>query len=406
MPIDPEPSRRTLWWDVTNGVAGDMLLASLLDLGVDIGVVTRAVEAVLPGEVVLHPHQVRRAGLRACKVDVECVSAPPTHRRWADLKVVLEQAADLPPRVRASSIAVFSRLAEAEAAVHGVSPEEVHFHEVGAWDSVADVVGVAAALADLDVGSVRCGPVALGSGAVSTEHGTLPVPTPATLHMAVGWQVRSGGPGELATPTGLALLRTLAVQDDELPPLRVTAVGVGAGSRDPADRPNVVRAVLGETRTSHAGSASMSLLETNVDDLDPRVWPSTLAALLDAGAADAWLAPILMKKGRPGQTLCVLAEPALVPAISTLVYRLVPTLGIRETAIRRTTLDRVWRTVVVEGLEIRVKLGLLDGTLTSVTPEYEDVAAAAESTGLPVRVLLARAAAAAADEGLVPGGDG
>lgn len=396
-----------LWWDVSNGVAGDMLLASLLDLGVDIGVVRSAVEAVLPGEVVLRPHEVRRAGLRACKVDVESASAPRTHRRWADLKAVLEQAAGLPSRVRTSSIAVFSRLAEAEAAVHGVSPEEVHFHEVGAWDSVADVVGVAAALADLDPGSVRCGPVALGSGTVATEHGTLPVPTPATLQMAVGWHVRSGGPGELATPTGLALLTTLAVQEEALPPLRVTAVGVGAGSRDPADRPNVVRALLGETHPSDAGAtSSMSLLETNVDDLDPRVWPSTLAALLDAGAADAWLSPILMKKGRPGHTLCVLTEPDQVPAIRMLVYRLVPTLGIRETAIRRTTLDRSWRTVVVEGQQVRVKLGLLDGRLTSVTPEYEDVAAVAESTGLPIRVLLARAAAAAADEGLVPGGAG
>ena len=206
---------------------------------------------------------------------------------------------------------MFRRLAEVEASAHGVPVEDVEFHEVGSWDSVADVVGTCAALHLLGVEDVVATRIALGSGTVRTAHGLLPVPVPAVLGLVDGWQVEAGGNGELATPTGAALLTTYATAQGPLPALDVVTSGVGAGTRDPAERPNVVRVVLGTRPAPVAPDASrpMVVLEANVDDLDPRVWPTVLTALMDAGAADAWLTPILMKKGRPAHTLSVLGDP-------------------------------------------------------------------------------------------------
>jgi uncharacterized protein (TIGR00299 family) protein len=360
------------------------------------------VAAVVPGEVVVRTSTVTRAGLRALKADVHSRAGSHPHRSWADVRRLLESAG-LSSAVREPALAVFARLADAEGRVHGVGPDEVHFHEVGSWDSIADIVGVCAALADLGVDRVTASPVAVGSGRVRAAHGDLPVPPPAVLELARGWQVLAGGEGELATPTGMALIRTLADECGPLPPLGVTAVGVGAGGRDVAGRANVVRVVVGAPVADVPGTSGMWVIATNVDDLDPRLWPTVLSALLAAGAADAWLVPILMKKGRPAHTLCVLARDTERESLRDAVFALTPTLGVREHPVSRVALDRAWRSVAVRGGSVRVKVGLRAGRIVAATPEFDDAAALAGARGVAVGQVLDEARAAAEAAGLRPG---
>jgi uncharacterized protein (TIGR00299 family) protein len=444
-------SSRHLWIDASAGVAGDMLLGALVDAGASVPAVQRAVDAVVPGSVRVVSAPVVRGGLRALKVDVEVLDQDPPERSWRSIRELL---AALPAGVRERALAVFSLLATVEARVHQVDVEDVHFHEVGSLDSIADVVGVCAALADLGATSVSAGEVALGSGRVRTAHGELPVPAPAVAELSRGWRVRGGGRGELATPTGMAVVRALATACEDLPPMTVEAVGIGAGGRDVPDRPNVTRAFLGvaplprhetgaaqehpvsgrpgehphpptpDATGSHShlpgpdaagpqahpahfgGGASrgeIRLLEANVDDLDPRLWPGVLRELLADGASDAWLAPIVMKKGRPAHTLSVLCSPELVPALRARIFRDTSTLGVREGELRRTVLDRGFVTVDVGGGTVAVKVGHAGGVIVQVMPEFEDVAALARATGRAERVVLQQAATAAAAAGLIVG---
>jgi uncharacterized protein (TIGR00299 family) protein len=394
-----------LWVDASAGIAGDMLLGALLDAGASLDAVRSAVAAVVPGEVVVRTSAVTRAGLRALKVDVESTGDGHPHRSWARIRALLGSA-DLPAAIRDPALAVFARLADAEGRVHGIPADDVHFHEVGSWDAIADIVGVCAALVDLGVDRVTAGPVAVGSGRTRAAHGDLPVPVPAVLELARGWQVLGGGEGELATPTGMALLRALADTCGPIPPMEIAAVGIGAGGRDTGGRANVVRAVVGAAVGPIADgptASDMWVLETNVDDLDPRLWPTVLAALLAAGAPDAWLVPILMKKGRPAHTLCVLAHYGDREALRDRVFALTSTLGVRETPVSRTALQRDWRAVAVRGGEVRIKVGLRAGRIATATAEFEDAAALARTRGVPVRRVLDEAAAAADAAGLGPG---
>ncbi|MFW5470848.1 nickel pincer cofactor biosynthesis protein LarC [Knoellia sp. CPCC 206435] len=392
-----------LWIDAGAGVAGDMLLAALVDAGAPLEEVQATVDAVLPGTVRLVAGEVTRAGLRACKVDVEVLAPDQPDRRWSDIRGLLD-GAPISETVRTSALGVFALLARAEAHVHGVPATDVHFHEVGAWDSIADVVGAVAAVHLLGITSVSAGPVALGSGTARTSHGVVGVPAPATLELATGWQVAAGGKGELTTPTGMALIRGLTDVCEGLPTVRITASGTGAGSRDVDGRANVTRVVVGELldaarATSGPGepaSESLWVLEANVDDLDPRLWPGVLAALMDAGAADAWLTPILMKKGRPAHTLSVLADDQHRVALRDIVLTHTSTLGVREHRVDRSSHGRRFESVTVRDQEVRVKLSLdLEGRVVHMTPEFEDVRTAAELAGIPSRVVLAEATAAA-----------
>lgn len=392
-----------LWIDASAGIAGDMLLGALLDAGAGIEAVRRAVEAVVPAAVEITTHDVTRAGFRALKADVTTRVTDPPHRTWRTVRAAIDDA-DLPAAVRDDAQRVFARLAAAEAAVHGIAAEEVHFHEVGALDAIADVVGVCAALHDLGATTISGGEVAVGSGQVRSEHGELPVPVPAVAALASGWRARAGGTGELATPTGMALLRTLAERCEDLPSMTVTAVGIGAGGRDTPQRANVVRVIVGSaTSGTESGTGLAVLLEANVDDLDPRLWPGVLAALMDAGAADAWLTPILMKKGRPAHTVGVLCAPADAPGLRALLFEHTTTLGVRESLRHKTALERTFVPIRVAGVPIAIKIGHRDGVIRQVMPEFDDVAAAAHAGALPPRVVLAEALTAAACAGLITG---
>jgi pyridinium-3,5-bisthiocarboxylic acid mononucleotide nickel chelatase len=391
----------TLWVDASSGASGDMLLGALVGAGVPLEVLQTAVDAIAPEPVVLRAEQVRRGALAATRVHVE-VEDSVHHRTWRDVRALLA-AADLTDGVRATALAAFERLAVAEARVHGTDPEEVHFHEVGALDAIADVVGAAAGFEHLGHRdrAVVVSPVAVGSGSVRSAHGTLPVPPPAVAELLRGVPSYAGPPGspamELCTPTGAALLTTVATGWGPQPPLVTSAIGVGAGGRDPEGHANVLRLLVGETapRDAHPhGTDDPLLLETNVDDLDPRVWPAVIAALLAAGASDAWLTPILMKKGRPAHTLSVLVAGDRAEAVRAVVFRETSAIGLREQPVTKHALDREIVSVEVDGQPVAVKLARHGGVVVNAQPEYDDVARAAAALGRPVAEVLADASAA------------
>ena len=381
------------WVDTSAGASGDMLLGALVDAGVPLGVLQQAIDAVAPEPVSLSAENVTRGGLAATRCSVRTVDST-TRRGWQDIAALLRASSLEEPVLRLAEVA-FQRLAEAEAAVHGVPVEEVHFHEVGALDAIADVVAVSAGFVHLGLTAVVVSPVAVGSGRIPAAHGDLPVPVPAVTRLLRGAPSYAGpGTGEACTPTGAALLTALASGYGDQPPMVVDVVGIGAGGRDPATHPNVVRLLLGEPVGAEVASEAV-VLETNVDDLDPRLWPDVIAALMDAGASDAWLTPILMKKGRPAHTLSVLASADVLPVVRRVVFEQTSTIGVREVRYAKTALDRANRLVTVAGHPVQVKLAKLDGEVVNVQPEYDDVVAVAAAVGRPVKDVLAEAAALA-----------
>ncbi|MGY5884334.1 nickel pincer cofactor biosynthesis protein LarC [Modestobacter lacusdianchii] len=380
------------WLDLAAGASGDMLLGALVDVGVPLEVLAAPVAALPVERVTLTTEAVTRHGLGATRVHVH---APPSdvHRTWADVRALLAEAA-LPDTVRKGALAVFERLAVAEGRVHRVPAEEVHFHEVGALDALADVVGVVAGFAHLGLDRLTASPVALGSGSARGAHGVVPVPGPAVLELLRGVPVVAGPvPAETCTPTGAALLAVHVQEWTTLPAMQVQRVGSGAGGRDPEQLPNVVRLVVGEPADQPADGL---LLETNVDDLDPRLWPGVLTELLAAGASDAWLTPILMKKGRPAHTLSVLCRPGAIIAVQDVVVATTSTIGMRVQPVRKVALDRSQARVEVLGGQVGVKVARSAGRVVNVSVEFEDVAALARQLQLPVKEVL-RAATAAAE---------
>lgn len=399
-------SGRHAWIDASAGIAGDMLLGALVDAGADLAVVQAAVDAVVPGSVRLDAAEVTRAGQRATKIAVEVITEDLPHRRWATIRDRLVEAPISTP-VRDRALATFARLAEAEATAHGIAVDDVHFHEVGALDSIADVVGVSAALADLGVTTLSAGVVAVGSGRTRAAHGDLPVPVPAVVRLSVGWRVQAGGTGELTTPTGMALVATLAERCEDLPAMTVQASGAGAGTKDFPGRPNVTRVLLGELATSTGAATegqTMIILEAGVDDLDPRLWPGVLDRLLRAGAADAWLVPIVMKKGRPAHVLTVLTQPGLATRLRQVMIDHTSTLGVRQHEVTRSALARGWASVDVDEHPVRIKIGHDATGIRQLNPEFDDVSRVAAATGRPEREVLEQARAAARRDGLELGG--
>ncbi|MCU1603108.1 MAG: uncharacterized protein JWO22_3817 [Frankiales bacterium] len=369
------------WVDAQAGASGDMLLGALVDAGVPLEVITDAVDALGLG-IRLEASQVERGGIGATYIDV-ISHDDQVSRTWADVQQIVSGTAH----------DVFERLAVAEAAIHRVPVEDVHFHEVGAHDALADVVGVTAGFAHLGLTALHCTPVSLGSGTTRGAHGPLPVPVPAVLRLLEGVPVQAGlAPYEMTTPTGAALLATLVTSWGALPAMRPVRTGCGAGTRDPLEVANVVRLTLGEP-AEEAGTAV--LLETNVDDLDPRLWPHVIEQLMADGASDAWLTPILMKKGRPAHTLSVLCRAEDADRLRSKVFRETSTIGVRQSLVAKHALERTEVGVHVDGHGIRVKTAWLEGVPVNANPEWVDVVAASEALGRPAKQVLAEAQTAA-----------
>jgi len=374
---------RIAYLDCFSGISGDMLLGALVDAGLDIGAL-RAELASLP----LRGYQIeaartQRAGLAATKVSVQLEEAAQPHRRLPDVLGVIEQSA-LPVEDKERASAIFRRLADAEAKVHGVEPEAVDFHEVGAVDAIVDVTGAVAGLRLLGVEELYCSALPAGGGSVRGAHGRLPVPAPATLALLADARAPiSAGPDpefELVTPTGAAIVTTLA--RFARPAMTIDTTGYGAGGRDLEDRPNVLRVWLGEALAS--GWPGMLLIETNIDDMNPEVYGYVQERLFAAGAADVWFTPIQMKKNRPGVLLSALCPPEREAQVANVLLSETSTLGLRVQQVARHEAQR-------EVLEFESSLGpaavkvkRMPGRAPAVAPEYEACARIARERGLPL----------------------
>ncbi len=378
--------RTTAWFHCFAGIAGDMALGSLLDAGAELGEVQALLGRLPLRGWRLEVETVMRAGIGATRAVVH-VPDDVVVRTYMHI-VGMVQEARLPPRVASRALGVFGALAQAEGEIHRRPPERVHFHEVGGHDTVIDVVGTVAALEVLGVDEVRASPVATGSGAVRTAHGLLPNPSPAVVRLLRGAPTYGRDlPVELTTPTGAALLAATASGFGPLPAMRIEATGFGAGERDLDGLPNCTQVVVGLTDVHEVTEGQpLVMLETNVDDATGETLAHTLEMLLGAGALDAWIAPVVMKKGRPGHIVNALADLALVDDVRRVLQAETGSLGVRTTEVERWASRRHVSAVEVEGMLIRVKVGP-----GRVKVEHDDAARVAARTGRPLRDVVSEA---------------
>ena len=384
---------RVVYFDCASGASGDMLLGAVVDLGLPIEQLRGDLARLGVEGWRIESRRVNRSGLAATKVDVVAETAGQPHRHLTHVLAILD-ASTLEAEVKERAAALFRRLAEAEAAVHGTTPEKVHFHEVGALDSIVDVVGGVLALRWLSPARFVSSPLNVGTGTVTMSHGTFPVPPPATARLVEGVPVYGAGEGELLTPTGALLVTAHATEYGALPLMRVEKTGYGAGGRDTKGRPNVLRLVVGSEAAAAATPERVLVLETEVDDAPPQLLGSLIEKLLAAGAVDAFLTPVQMKKGRPGVLVTAVAPPASREAVEEVIFRETTTLGVRRQEWERTTLDRETRTVDTAYGPIRVKIGLRRGVVYNAWPEFGDCERAAAAHGAAVKEVLAAALAA------------
>ena len=404
-PPPPGASRRMAWFHCFAGIAGDMALGSLLDAGADVGEVLALLARLPLGGWALEVEPVLRSGVAASHA-VVTVDDNVVVRTHAHIVGLVEEAR-LPERVARRALRTFSVLADVEARLHRRPVDQVHFHEVGGHDTIIDVVGTAAALEVLGIDEVRASPVATGLGMVRTAHGMLPNPAPAVVALLEG--VPTWGRNvavELTTPTGAALLAALSSGYGPMPPMRVTGQGFGAGSRELEDLPNCTQVVTGvqvsrltgaDLAPTTAGAVGdgdadagqpVSHLEVNVDDATGEQLAHAVGVLLEAGAHDAWLAPVVMKKGRPGNVVHVLCDPTVAPSLRGVLRQSTGSLGVRQTAGERWPAARSIDSVWIDGQLIRVKV-----SADRVKAEHDDVSLAARRTGKPLRELAERAEA-------------
>ncbi|HVC67187.1 MAG TPA: nickel pincer cofactor biosynthesis protein LarC [Acidimicrobiales bacterium] len=406
-PTIPVGTRTVAWFHCFAGIAGDMALGSLIDAGAELDEVVALLERLPFGGWALDVEPVLRGGIAASRAIV-MVQDHVVVRTYAHIVGLVEEAR-LPARVAARSLATFAALAEVEAGLHRRPVDQVHFHEVGGHDTIIDVVGTAAALELLGVDEVRASAVATGTGMVRAAHGMLPNPAPAVVGLLQG--VPTWGrdlPVELTTPTGAALLAALSSGFGPMPAMEIAAQGFGAGTRELEELPNCTQVVLGvRTGTSGTGGGDpeadagqpVAVLEVTVDDVTGEQLAHAVATLLESGAHDAWVTPVVMKKGRPGHVVQVLCDPARVSAVRAVLRSTTGSLGVRLTSAQRWPAARTVESVVVAGQLIRVKVGA-----GRTKAEHDDVAAGARRTGLPLRELALRAEAQwLAEHG---GGDG
>jgi uncharacterized protein (TIGR00299 family) protein len=384
------------WFHCFSGVAGDMALGALVDAGADLAEVEAVVRRLPIDGWTLRSEPVLRGGVAATKVHVGLDGDDTHHRDWRTIRALLD-AAGLPVRVHARATTTFSLLAAAEGALHRTPPDGVSFHEVGALDALVDVVGTCAALEVLDVDEVRCSAITVGRGRVHAAHGALPNPAPAVVRLLADAGAPVQGvesPVELTTPTGAALMAALATGFGPLPSMTLRASGFGAGSADPDGTVNATQVVLGRVASSTGpGGGGLGqpvvVLETNVDDVTGETLADAVAALLAAGALDAWITPIVMKKGRPAYVVAALADVSTAPAVAEALRASTGTLGVRAATYERWPAARSIALVDLDGHPVRIKVSPV-----RAKAEHDDVAAVARATGRPPLEVAARAEAA------------
>jgi uncharacterized protein (TIGR00299 family) protein len=414
---------RVMYFDCFSGAAGDMLLGALLDAGLPLDALRGALGELGIGHDV-HATRVLRAGMSSIHVEVRANPGHPhhghdhhhhhhhdhghhdhghhghshDHRSLAEITHLIGHSS-LSPTGKARAIALFRRIAEAEAAIHEMPVEQVHLHEVGAPDSIIDIVGTVFALEWFGIDDIVASPLNVGGGTVQIAHGAFPVPAPATLRLLDGAPVYSTGThGELVTPTGALLVTAYARAYGPMPAMTVHRIGYGAGTRDREGVPNVLRVVIGERAEGArqpagggTGGETVLRIECEVDDMNPQLFTPLGDRLVTAGALDAFLTPVVMKKGRPGTLITVLAPPDRRAAICDLLFRETTTIGVRFDAVERDTLDRRWVEVPVSGGLVRVKVAGRGTEVLNAAPEFDDCLRIAEATGRPLKIIQAEA---------------
>lgn len=372
---------KTAYFDCVFGVSGDMILGALVACGVPLDVLQGELEKLGIGGFELEQETVRRGGISATYIKV-LTQPQHKHRHLSHIRTIIESSS-LSAGIKERAVRIFTRLAEAEAKVHGTTPENIHFHEVGALDAIIDVVGACIGLEYLQVETVISSPLSLGTGTVLCAHGEMPVPVPAVVELTRGIPVvRTDKKGELTTPTGAAIVTTLASSFDESGSFVTDVYGYGAGSRDTESHPNVLRISIGESPRQLDENHSI-LIETNIDDMNPEIFGYLTDKLMAAGAKDVYMSPIFMKKGRPGTLFSILTDETLKDTIIAMVFSETTTLGVRISKIMRKMLKRESRTVSTEHGPVRVKVAHVDGT-ERFAPEYEDCARIAREKGIPL----------------------
>ncbi len=379
------------YFDCFCGASGDMILGALLASGLSEDELRIDLGALPVDGWELAIRKIDKKGFAATKVDV-AVTAPQPHRHLRDIAELIDHAR-LPPSIKSRSMRIFERLAEAEAAVHGTTPDKIHFHEVGAVDAIVDVVGAVAGIHRLGLERIVCSPIPTGSGTVRCEHGTLPVPAPATVALLVGVPLAAcDEPGELTTPTGAAVLTTLADACGPIPPMRIVRAGFGAGSREGRHRPNLLRMLVGESLDpSHAGAPEedeVIVLEANLDDTTGEQVGHAFDALFDAGALDVFATPVTMKKNRPGVQLSVIVAEPEAADCEDVLFRETTTFGVRRHRCKRRKLARESESVHTRFGAIRLKIGRRGGRAVIASPEYDDCARASRESGVALRDVM------------------
>ncbi len=423
---------RILYFDCFSGASGDMILGALIDAGVPLDDVRGALGSLAIEPEMVWTERVTRAGISATKFCVrgeelardhahdhtgghrhddphddddprqqhQAHTHPHeemhhgAHRTLAEIGRLIDRSGlSAAGKVRARQL--FDRLGEAEAAIHGTSMEQVHLHEVGALDSIIDIAGTVYALEALNVDRIVASPLNVGSGSIRSAHGLYPVPAPATARLLTGAPIYSGPQqAEMVTPTGALLVTGYASEFGAIPPMRLRAIGYGAGSRDFPDTPNVLRVLIGDAETAGAEPHDVVVVEAEIDDMNPQIFGVVMDALLAQGALDVFYTPIQMKKNRPGTLLSVIAPPAARERLTATIFRETTTIGVRYREMRRECLDRETVTVETPAGPIRVKVARRNGEILNAAPEFDDCVRAAAEHGRPVKDIQALASKA------------
>jgi pyridinium-3,5-bisthiocarboxylic acid mononucleotide nickel chelatase len=385
---------RTAYFDAFSGLSGDMIVAAMLDVGADFEALKSALDSLQILGYTLSTRRKSVSGIEALKFEV-AVLEPQPERHLGEIRTMIEQASFAPQVIR-DAIKIFTVLAEAEAKIHHATPEEVHFHEVGAVDSIVDIVAAAWGFDQLGVGEVRVSALPMGTGFANSRHGTIPVPAPATAELLAGFPVRlNDGPSEMVTPTGAAVLKAFARPGARPLPFEIERVGYGAGSKDFADRPNVLRLMLGSAGGSFEADELLEIT-ANIDDLNPQVYDHVTERLFAAGARDVTITSTIMKKGRPGVIFSVLTEPAMREQLAAIIFAETSTIGIRFHPVSRLKLPRQSISVATRFGAIRVKVSSIGTAPASIAPEYDDCHQAALTYHVPLKIVMDEARSAAA----------
>jgi hypothetical protein len=390
---------RQAYLDCFSGISGDMFVGALLDLGLPLELLLAELKKIPLGFYEFKRTRALRGHLVGTRIEIRIPAEQPS-RKLGDIEELISHSA-LSAGVKQRVLKVFGRLAEAEGKLHNLPPEQVHFHEIGAVDSILDIVATCVGLELLEIAQLTCSPVNVGSGRVQAAHGSLPVPAPASLELLKGVPIYSSGvEGELVTPTGAALITTLAAGFGPIPAMKVERIGYGAGAREIPGQPNMARLLVGQSaepvtaQPGAPGDEVVSVIEANVDDMSPQLYGFFVDQALAAGALDVTCTPIQMKKNRPGILVSVLCTPETSDALAQMLFEQTTTIGVRIYEARRKVLERELLSVETPYGAVKIKVARRDGKVLNVAPEYEDCQRLATEQGVPLKQVMMAAQAA------------